>query len=272
MGPGTSLQRTVGLAKVGFAQSDRGRTELTDLHQAGAAKVRLPKVHTGAHAEAVLINTSGGLTDGDRLDTIVSIGPGADAVVTTQACERIYRAASPSPAIIDTSITVGAGATFAWLPQETILFDGGYVDRTNKVDLSGDAAFIGVESVILGRLSMGETVSTGSFRDRWQIRRDGKLIFADGFALSGDIAAQIERPALLACNRYISTILYAAADAETHLDAVRTAVEGSGAASAFDDKLIVRLICGDGRQLRQALEAALAVLRSNRPLPRVWHI
>lgn len=245
---------------------------LATLHQAGAAKIRLPKVHGAAHAEAVLINTAGGLTDGDFLSTDVAVGTGADAVVASQACEKVYRALGTDAARIESTIRVEAGARLAWLPQETILFDGARLDRSLTVDLAGDADFLGVESLIFGRESMGETVLSGAVHERWRIRRDGRLLFADSFSLEGDIAASLARPAIAAGNRYLSTIVCCREGVENLLEPVREALVGAGAASAFGGKLVVRIACPDGRQLRGALAAALTNLRGGTPLPRVWNI
>ncbi len=266
------LQRTTGLGRVGFAKNPAGQTVLSTLHQAGAAKIRLPAVYGSDHAEAVLINTAGGLTDGDRLETEVTVEPGADAVVTTQACERIYRAAGNDAARIDNRLTVTDGAKLAWLPQETILFDGGRVERSISVDLSDDADFLGVESLILGRESMGEAVKNGSVRDHWRIRRGGRLIFADGFALDGDLAETIDRPALLSGNRYLSTIICCRDNLEGVLDPVRQALAEVGAASVFGGKLIARIACNNGQRLREVLARALEILMNGRPLPRVWNV
>jgi urease accessory protein len=41
--------------------------------------------------EAVLINTSGGIAGGDRLDTAVTALAGAHITLTPRAAERIYR-------------------------------------------------------------------------------------------------------------------------------------------------------------------------------------
>ena len=76
------LQRVKGIGKVCFSAPD-GKTRLTDLYQSGSAKVRLPKVYD-TPATAVLINTAGGLTGGDRLDFEV----GADAGVHGNGCPR----------------------------------------------------------------------------------------------------------------------------------------------------------------------------------------
>ncbi len=68
-----------------------GRTRVDRLYQEGAAKIRMPRT-VGDPLEAVLINTAGGLTGGDRLDWSIDVGDGASATVTTQTCEKVYRA------------------------------------------------------------------------------------------------------------------------------------------------------------------------------------
>ena len=269
--PAGRLQRTQGVGRIGFGW-DGARTVLKTLHQAGAAKIRLPALHDSRMAEAVLINTAGGLTDGDSLTTTVQTAAGADAVIASQACEKIYRALGPAPARVESTLRVAAGARLAWLPQETILFDGARLDRRLTVELEGDADFVGVESLIFGRESMGEAMATGAVRESWRVRRDGRLLFADGFALEGDIAGLLARPALAAGNRYLSTVLCCREGVETLLDPVRAALAGAGAASAFGGKLVARIACRNGRQMRAALGGALAVLRGGEPLPRVWSI
>ena len=42
------------------------------------------------------------------------------------------------------------------------------------------ARLLAVEAVVLGRTAMGESVRQGRLRDRWRIRREGRLIFAGG--------------------------------------------------------------------------------------------
>ena len=62
----TRLQRARGRAEVAVSWR-RGRVRLDRLFQQGCAKALLPRTH-GPVPEAVLINTSGGVTGGDRLD------------------------------------------------------------------------------------------------------------------------------------------------------------------------------------------------------------
>lgn len=264
------MQRAEGHARVAFRLSD-GATRLETLFQEGCAKVRFPAPPPGAAPEAILINTAGGLTGGDRLTTQIDLAGGAAAVVTTQACERIYRSTGAS-AVVTNRLRLGRSARLAWLPQETILFDGGRLARTLEADLAGDAELVGVEAIVLGRAAMGETVRTGALRDRWRIRRDGRLIFADDFRIEGEIASQVARPAGLDGKVAMATVLHAAPEPERMLEAVRAIIGDAGGASAWGGKLVSRLVAESSLALRRRLEVLLRHLLGGRPLPRVWRI
>ena len=84
-----ALQRTSGTLRLAFKRGPSD-TVLDRLFQEGAARARMPRVTRREPPEAVLINTAGGLTGGDRFETEVRVGAGAHAVITTQASEKIY--------------------------------------------------------------------------------------------------------------------------------------------------------------------------------------
>ena len=63
------------------------------------------------------------------------------------------------------------GASAEWLPQETIVIDRAMVKRDLQVRLAVGATFTGIESVVLGRAEMGETVQRVWLRDGWRIWR-----------------------------------------------------------------------------------------------------
>jgi len=249
------------------------RTRLQDLFQEGSGKIKLPNVAPGAPLEAVLINTGGGLTGGDRFAAEIAIGAGASAVATTQACEKIYRSAG-GRAEIATHLRLAAGASLAWLPQETIVYDGGAFTRTLAADIAATSRLLAVEAIVLGRTARGETVTAGALGERWRIRRDGRLVYADGFALEGAIEASMRGRALGNGARAFATILDVAPDAALRLDAVRAAIDAAGegieaGASAWDGLLAVRLLAADGTALRRTLVMILTEMMG-RALPRVW--
>src|SRR5262245_58024128 len=114
------LPRTEGSIRLGFGPGADGRTSLADLHQSGAARVRFPKPAAGDAPEAVLLNTAGGLTGGDRIDIEVSLAARCSATVTSAAAEKIYRALDG-----DTEMRIrhdlGEAAPLPWPPHPTIL-------------------------------------------------------------------------------------------------------------------------------------------------------
>lgn len=188
---------------------------LNRLYQQGCVKALLPKTQ-GVAPEVVLLNTAGGLTGGDSLDVALAVGPKADLTATTQAAERIYRAASGT-ARVARHLSLGEGATLDWLPQETILLKAGRIERRLDADMAADARLTLIETLVLGRAAMGETVTIGHFSDQWRIRRAGRLVHAEAPRLSGDIARATAGPATLNGAIAVATLVHLAPDAEARL-------------------------------------------------------
>jgi urease accessory protein len=264
------LQRSEGAARIAF-KFERGATRLDRLYQSGASKIRLPLVAAGEPPLAVLINTAGGLTGGDRMSCEVTLEASCRAVVTSQACEKIYRASSDR-AEIHTSLTLGENARLDWLPQETILFDGAKLTRRLDADLAPGAELLLVEATIFGRSARGESVRSGLFADRWRVRRQGRLIYADDLRFDWADAGLLGRPAVLVGARAMATILFVIEEPERHLDALRTIIGDAGGVSAWNGKLLARIVADSGVTLRHTLIPALTALRDGASLPKFWRI
>jgi urease accessory protein len=263
-------QRARGAGRLAVKQS-AGRSRIDLLFQEGCAKIRLPDTYDTT-LEAVLINTSGGLTGGDRMNWQVEAGCNTDVTVTTQACERIYKAVSGA-AEVETHLRASAGSRLSWLPQETILFDHGHLNRRLDVDLDGNAEFLAVEAVVLGRTAMGELVNTGLFRDRWRVRRDGRLIHAEESRLDGAINDIAGMAAVLAGNLAFATLLYCGPYAESFVPKIQAVLsEAEGGVSHWEGKLIVRVTAVDGFALRKVLIPVISLLRNGAALPKVWNL
>ena len=82
--------------------------------------------------------------------------------------------------------------------------------------------------LIFGRAAMGEDVRRGSCRDRWRVRRDGGLVFADTLRADGPIADILDRKATLDGARASAMVLYVAPDAAARLDEVRGLLQHCG--------------------------------------------
>ncbi|MTI01059.1 urease accessory protein UreD [Roseibium sp. RKSG952] len=268
------LQRTRAHARVVF-KNVNGRAALDELYQSGSAKIRLPRVYDQIPV-GVIINTSGGVTGGDRLVYEARAREQTHAIVASQTAERAYRSPGGSGEIAS-RLTVEKGAFLEWLPQEAILFDHSSLTRTLSADLAEDARLLAIESVVIGRTAMRETVRQLSFADRWRIRRNGRLVFADDIRLNGDPARILKGTATASGAHCFATLLDCRPDAEDHLQSARSALQAAtkdckitAAASAWNDILVARFIAHDSRHLKSALMAFLERYR-NRPLPRVWY-
>lgn len=263
------LQRAQGAVRLSFKRSG-DRSRIDDLFQQGCLKARLPRI-AARDPEAVLVNTSGGLTDRDHLSIEANWQAGTSAVITTQACERIYKSRA-EPARIETRLSVGADASAYWLPQETILFDSGQLDRRTHVNLTASSRLVACETVIFGRPAMGEEVRSGVLRDCWQIERDGKLLFADRLGFSGDPVAELNRAAIGQGARALASIIVCAPDSSGLCDEIRPLLnqpEITAGCSDLGGVVLTRILAPSGYKLRTTLIPLLERLRGG-DLPRVW--
>lgn len=265
------MQRARGIGRLDTSVRN-GRTELATLYQDGCAKIRLPHTHDQS-LQAVLINTAGGLTGGDDLAWSISAAPGAQLVLTTQACERIYRSTGAVAKVV-TRLSAGPGAHVDWLPQETILFEDSRLSRTLEVDLAADASLCAVEAILLGRDAMGESARRALLSDNWRIRRDGRLIHAEATRLSGDPEREREGLALLCGAKAFATVLYAGANAEVRFNAIRAGLPDRPeiGASLIGERLVVRAMARSGLELRRLILPIIAALSGAGALPRLWYL
>lgn len=264
--------RAVGEARVAVSRREK-ITALSGLRQQGSLKVVFPHRAGRSDLQAVTVNTAGGITGGDAFALDVSAGPDTKLTVTTQAAERAYRAQTGSGAgRLTTQLTVGKGATLAWLPQETILFEGSHFSRKMAVDVAQGGRLLFVEPLVFGRAAMGEVLKQASFADQVDIRVDGRLAFADRARLSGDIETALARPGIAAGAGAMASLVYLGPDAPGHLGPLREVLNAtSGASLLQEDMLVARFLASDGYALRLMLIPALTRLHGA-ALPKPWMI
>ena len=261
-------------------------TVLDDLRQAGCLKARFPRRVVPGWMDVVMLNTGGGVAGGDRLDLAVGVGAGAQATSPPRPRNgSTGRAPADPPSHVRTHLTVGAGAALEWLPQETILFDRCALDRRLEVDLAPDARFSaskpGVRPHRDGRAG-GAGVparpdphtprrrTAAARRDphgrrhrrpagAHRRRRPGPRSSRRSSTCAPDTDGEIGRPC---AHRPLSWC----AEGSGNCDAATV----EAGASAWNGMLIARILGPDSASVRRAVIAALAVLREDRPLPRVW--
>ena len=260
-----SANRASGRIALGVAAAE-GVTRRQRVQEQGSLRVRFPNV-AGDTLEAVIVNTGGGMTGGDRFSIALDVGEGARLVAGTAAAEKIYRSTG-ADAALDVTLSVADGGRLAWLPQETILFDRARLSRRIDIDLAVGASLLMAEAIVFGRTAMGESVHEGFWSDRWRLRRGGRLVFAENVRLDGAVADRLALSAIANGAIALATILIAPGD-EATLAAVRAlSFTGEIGISAWNGIAVARLVARDGAMLRHDLIALLAALGQS--VPRLW--
>ncbi|WP_170328608.1 urease accessory protein UreD [Ruegeria arenilitoris] len=247
------------------------RSVLDGFRQSGSFKCLFPRSDDSG-LDAVLLNTAGGITGGDSFRFTGHAAAGTTLTLTTQACERAYKAQPGPHGQITNHLQVDARARLNWLPQETILFNGSALDRRLLIELASEATALMVEPLVFGRAAMGETLTNIRLRDRIEIRRDGIPVFLDTTRFAGDLNAHLAKPHIANGAGAMALVVFASATAEGQLEPVRRMLPNSAGATLIqNDLLVIRMLAENSFALRRALMPVLQRL-NNDTLPRCWMI
>ncbi len=277
--PVGSLPRMAGHAHVRFAVKD-GATRLAALDQGSPLRVLFPRVEADEPPLAAVTTVSGGLVGGDSLAISVRLDAGAKAVAVGQAAEKVYRSTGPDSRV-DIALKVAADSWLEWLPQETILFDGARLSRRTRIDANPQAKVLAGECVVFGRLARGEVMRHGFVRDGWEVRRDGRLVWADALLLDGDVVETLDARVGFGGARAYATAIYFGPDASAHLDMAKELASGTdgvrAGATCMHGVLVARWLSADPLALRRTFETYWMELRrvaGGLParLPRLWYV
>ena len=273
--------RTHGAARIVFRSGEEG-TRLARLYQRAPLRALFPSSSESGLTTAVLVTTTGGLVGGDRLEVEIAAEAGVAALATTQAAEKVYRSLG-ADCRVEIELSAATGSWLEWLPHETILFEGARLDRTTRIEHAPGARVLAGEMLVFGRRAHGETLTRGRFRDAWQVRRQGRLIWADALGASGNPAAVLAAPACLAGAAAVATALYLGSAMDDALNVARDLTAATGgsemavAVTCVAGVLVCRWLGRDARALLDAFGRFWAQFRHRvgglpPVLPRVWGV
>lgn len=251
---------------LGF-QCPNARTILGQRSHQGPLQVQRPFYPEGDRVcHVALLHPPGGVVGGDELRIEASVDIGAHALLTTPAAGKFYRSAGPF-ARQTQLLTVAAGAALEWLPQENILYSGARVHALTRVELQGDARFLGWEIFCLGRPAAGEAFRAGEYRQDFELWRDGEPLYLErGRYVAGD--AILDAPWGLQ-GQPVSATLIGAGSSPDVIDNIRAGWDGLKLASdgelatvtQLEGVLIGRYLGPSTARARQFFTLAWSVLR-----------
>jgi len=145
----------VGELELGYARRD-GRTVLTHSRCCSPWHFSPPiQLDDSPCTYTPLVNPSGGLVGGDRLNVRATLGPDAHVLFSTPSANRVYRSLGET-AVQTVDLTVGPGAILEWMPDVTIPFSESRFKQAIRVTLAPGATVLLWDAIASGRVARGE--------------------------------------------------------------------------------------------------------------------
>jgi urease accessory protein len=241
-------------------------------------KALYPEGDSPCHA--IVLHPPAGIVAGDQLLLAASVGPDAQALVTTPGATKWYRSASGATAVSRTCLSAMPGAILEYLPRESIVFDGAAATATLEMDLAADARLIGWDLWCLGRTASGERFGSGRLRLATCLRRDGRVCWEERGTIVGG-SPLMNAAAGLAGEPVFGTLWAVGPDAASGLVAACRALPldgaGRGAVTQLPQVLVARYL---GPSTEEAFAWFTSLWTLLRPVyagceavrPRIWSV
>ncbi len=221
------------------------------------------RIETADALDAVIVNTAGGMTGGDRFDIGIKVGAGARLTVTTAAAEKIYRSLGPDTEI-DVTLEVGPGAMLAGCRKRRSCSTRPACAARSMSSLRPAPACFSPKRLFSAAPPWAKPCS-GSFIDRWRVRVGGRW-FLPNRPPRRRIAKRLQEPAIAGGGVAMASVLKIPGDEEdvAAVRAMRHDFAGEVDASAWNGLALARCVAADGAALRHDLMKVLTALGRRR--------
>ncbi len=159
-------------------------TKLTHCESIAPYKVQRAFPCSDGTSQVVLLHTAGGMVSGDRLNITAQLASHAQALLTTAAAGKVYRATEGKTTFQSATIELAENARLEWLPQETILFDKARFHQSLRINLGAGAQVLLWDITRLGRTAHGENFLQGEWRSHTEVWQDGRPLWIDRSCLA----------------------------------------------------------------------------------------
>jgi urease accessory protein len=270
----------LGRLSLSFESTPHG-TQLSRSSHEGPLRIqRVLHPEGSACPHIYLLHPPGGVVGGDRLETRVELGAGAQVLLTTPAAQKLYRSAGAQSAIHNL-LALAPGASLEWLPSETLAFSSARAQSTTRVELAAGAAFIGWEISCYGMPARGERFERGHVVSRFELYREQVPLLIEAIEL-GEGSEPLEESYALRGQPVVGALYAVPASgpiSSSLVDDTRGALGqptvGLCSVTSLEDLLVVRALGPNVEGVRAQLVRAWQLLRPvllSRPAvsPRVW--
>ena len=239
-----------------------GRSVIAGCRWTMPLQVLAPVALDDAAAIVSMLNPTGGLVGGDRLDIEVDIGRGAHACLTTPSATKVYRAAA-GPAEQRVRLRLAADARLEWVPDHTIPFAGAALRQRIDAEVGEGATLILVDAFAAGRVARGEAWRFGLLDSALSVRDARGWLIHDRLVLRhGGPAAGL---GLAEDRSYVATVVVIAdaglAEFADDVDELGGRDADVGAALLARRGALVRCLAADAPALARAVDGIWAAAR-----------
>lgn len=264
--------------QLGFQARD-GETILATRRHRGPLRVQRPFYpETRQVCHVYLLHPPGGLVSGDELMINIEVASGAHALLTTPGAGKYYRSDGLHAVRQQQTLQVAAGGTLEWLPQEGILYDGARAELGTRVELTGDAHFLGWEISCLGRPASRERLELCDLRQRFELWRDDRPLWLErsryrdhspAFTAAWGLRGHTVTGTLVCTNRDHTLV-------SQLREAVTPATQEWLGITQLDEVLVCRYLGDEAQRARQRLSEVWRWLRPRilgreAVAPRIWN-
>nr|AAA73990.1 urease D [Sporosarcina pasteurii] len=139
-----------------------------------------------SEATVYLVETSGGIVEGDHNVFDIDIKEGADVCLIPQSATKIYPSYNGIWSSQDMDITIGPKASLSFKTEAVIPFEQARFNSKTVIQMTSDSTFLWGDILSPGRVARGEVFEYTDVRTNFQVWMDDECLIYDPLLISKD--------------------------------------------------------------------------------------
>ena len=225
--------------------------------------MHLSKPHEDAGCLVVnVVNPTAGLFDGDEVEIIARVQPGAHLVLTTPSASRIYHSRSGRSALVTQKILAGPASFVEFYPEPIIPQAGAIYDQRTLINAAEGAEVMFFEWLAPGRVASGEAFQYHQLRWQTEILASEKLIVRERYCITpSDPPSLASLTTKFACAHYLGAfILSQKSFPEAEVSALNDDTTYLGWSPLRHSGWSIKALCADSLSTRKLLGKLRGIL------------
>ena len=175
-------------------------------------------------AYVYVMDVSGGMLAGDKLDYSVRVSQNAHLFLTSTAATKIHPMENEK-AKITTKLMVEENGSLEYFPEEVILFENSLLDNDTVIELHPSSVLACSEIIFMGRKHYGEVNKFTRLKSNFEIKINGEIMIWDRFDIS-PVENELDGLGYMEKNsHYGSFFLYSKENNTELLETIRTTIQ-----------------------------------------------